>query len=96
MHSQQYADKINMHATVITDPELQRATDAYDELIAVMGEEKAEWWFDAHIREWESWTSMREKITAKLAELEHAPEETDAITVALNQLDWDSIEYIQF
>jgi len=78
MHTQKTADNLQMHATVLTDPTLERASNAYDKLIDVMGEEKAERWFDANIREWESWISMYDKLAAKLTELHNASDETEA------------------
>lgn len=72
MHSQKCADQMNSRYLVLDDPALNKATDLYIQLTEMLGETQADDWFDNAITDTDSWTSIIEKLTAKINELTEA------------------------
>jgi hypothetical protein len=75
MHSQRYADRVNARYLQLNDPALNKATDAYIKLTELLGETKADDWFDHNIGDTDGWGIIVTKMNQKISELTDPHEE---------------------
>lgn len=90
MHTEANAQALRERAALLTDPNsnywFDRGVDAYGRLVELMGETRADEWYDAFISDEDTCQEAAELMETKEREL---------VEAALSRPDWDSIEYKQ-